>query len=191
MGSSAKPPTLRTSRLKEQLRIFLSGYLRDIPRHERTLDLGCGWGFSFRINPGFYGIDIDDECVRYCRQQGYKVVKGNLLDPLPFRDGFFDNVFTHDVLEHFELEEVSVIFRNVRSVLRSGGIFMNVIPNRKGYEFGLRINAGHKHFIVPEEIEYVATREGYKFVRCYSAPVPQFLNELFTHAKYVTYCQKI
>lgn len=66
-------------------------------------------------------------------KKGHKVLKGNLLEPFPFEISFFDKAFTQDVLEHFEIEEVEIIFQNVYRVLRNGGVFMNVIPNRKGY----------------------------------------------------------
>jgi cyclopropane fatty-acyl-phospholipid synthase-like methyltransferase len=187
-----KPPTLRTKAVKEWLRVhMLSRYIHQIPKNEKTLDLACGWGFSFRINPNFWGVEIEEDCVNYCKQQGYKVTKANLLMPLPFPDNFFDNAFTQDVLEHFEFQDVDLIFKNVYKILRPGGIFMNVIPNRKGYDYGFVINAGHKHFIVPEEIQQVAERNGFKFVRVYSAPVPGFMNSLLTHAKYVTICKKV
>lgn len=192
MSNFSKPPTLRTDDIKEWLRInILSSYIRNLPVREKTLDLACGWGFSFRINPNFWGVEIDDDCVKFCQEQGYKVTKGNLLEPLPFPDNFFDNVFSQDVLEHFEFHEVDLIFKNVHKVLRSGGKFMNVTPNKKGYEYGFVINAGHKHFVVPDEIKQVAERNGFKFVKAFSAPVPAFMNGWFAHAKNVTVCEKL
>jgi len=192
MTTIQKPPTLRTNQLREWLRInILSRYINEIPKDEKTLDLACGWGFSFTINPNFWGIEIDDNCVDYCQSQGFKVTKGSLLETFPFDTDFFDNAFTQDVLEHFDFSEIPTIFNNVYRVLRPGGLFINVIPNRKGYDYGFVINAGHKHFIVPEEIQQVAQNTGFKFIRYYSAPVPAFMNSWFTHAKFVTVCQKI
>lgn len=192
MTTLEKPATLRTSSLREWLRIHvLSRYINNIPSNEKTLDLACGWGFSFRINPNFWGVELDDNCVAYCQQQGYKVTKGNLLEPLPFPDNFFDNAFTQDVLEHFEFQEEDLIFKNVHRVLRPGGVFMNVIPNRKGYDYGFVINAGHKHFITPAEVKNFAETNGFEFIRSYSAPVPKFVNSWFTHAKFVTICRKL
>lgn len=192
MTDLQKPPTLQTSPLKEWLRInILSRYINKIPKEEKTLDLACGWGFSFKINPNFWGIELDDDCISHCKQQGYKVAKANLLEPLPFEDGFFDNAFTQDVLEHFEFSEVDIIFRNVYKVLRPGGTFMNVIPNRKGYDYGFVINAGHKHFMTPSKVKQVVERNGFEYVRDYSAPVLEFMNSWFVHAKYVTMCKKL
>ena len=117
-----KPPTIKSNRFKKWLRIhFLSSYLQQIPKYERTLDLGCGYGFSFEINPNFHGVEIDDDCVEYCQKQGFHVTKTSLLTPLPFENETFDNCFSHDVLEHFELSEIENIFRHVYAILRGGG----------------------------------------------------------------------
>jgi SAM-dependent methyltransferase len=184
-------PALKPNRLSKWIRSrFLSPYLRNLPPHEKTLDVGCGWGFSFSINPNFYGVEIDQESVDYCQRQGWNVTRGDLLAPLQFPDGFFDNAFSHDVLEHFELHEVEKIFRGVHKVLRAGGQFMNVIPNRKGYDWGLTVDIGHKHFIIPFEIEQIAKKTGFSYAGFYSAPVPAFMNAWFKDAKFVTLCYK-
>lgn len=184
-------PALRPSKINKWIRSrFLSSYLYKIPRDQYTLDIACGWGFSFTINPNFYGVEIDDDCVKYCREHGYKVGKANLLASLPFADDSFDNCFSHDVLEHFELEELDLLFEGAHRVLRKGGVFMNIIPNKKGYDYGLRIDVGHKHFITPEGIRQIAARTGFEYKGAYSAPIPEFMNRWWTHAKYVTVCQK-
>lgn len=192
MTTQLPRPAIKPNKINKWIRInFLSSYLHKIPRSQKTLDLACGWGFSFNINPNFFGVELDDECVKYCQGQGFNVKKANLLEPLPFADGFFDNCFSHDVLEHFEFEEVEVIFKNVYKVLRQGGTFMNIIPNRRGYDYGFVIDVGHKHFIIPKEIEQIAARTGFRYQGAYSAPVPGFMNAWFKDAKYVTTCQKL
>ena len=192
MKNDLPRPAIKPNAINKWIRIkLLSSYIYNIPKNEKTLDLACGWGFSFDINPNFYGVELDDDCVDYCRKRGFNVTKGNLLEPLPFPDEYFDNCFSHDVLEHFELAEVDVIFKNVNKILSRGGIFMNIIPNRKGYDYGCALNAGHKHFIIPAEIQQVAARMGFQYMGAYSAPVPEIINIWFNHAKYVTLCRKL
>ena len=187
-----KPPTIRSNKFKRFIRVrFLSPHIRNIPTDQKTLDLGCGWGFSFRINPGFHGLDADADCVKYCQEQGFKVVQGGLLMPLPFPSGHFDNCFTHDVLEHFELKHLDLIFQHVHEILRPGGVFINAIPNRLGYDYGLRVNSGHKHYVTPEEVREVAKRTGFKYQGCVSSPFPEVFHRFYTHNKYVTYCERI
>ena len=192
MTNSLPRPAIKPNGINKWIRIhILSSYINNIPKNEKTLDLACGWGFSFNINPKFYGVELDDDCVNYCKQRGFNVTKANLLEPLPFPDEYFDNCFSHDVLEHFELEEVDMIFKNVHKILRQGGTFMNVIPNKRGYDYGFVIDAGHKHFIIPDEIKQIATRMGFQFMGVYSAPIPEIINHLSNHAKYVTLSRKL
>jgi ubiquinone/menaquinone biosynthesis C-methylase UbiE len=192
MTNEEPRPAIRPNDIKKWIRTkFLSPYLYKIPKEEKTLDLACGWGFSFNINPDFYGVELNDECVSFCQQQGFKVKKGNLVEPLPFPDNFFDNCFTHDVLEHFELSDVDSIFQNVYRVLKPGGLFMNITPNKRGYDYGLIIDVGHKHYIIPTEIKEIAERSGFEYVDSYSVPVPEFLNRWFVHGKYLTTCRKL
>lgn len=191
MEHHEKPPTEKPNRLKKWIRTqFLSPYLKRISQDEKTLDLGCGYGFSFEINPSFYGIDLDEAGVKFCKQQGFNVTRASLLDPLPFSDGFFDNCFSHDVLEHFELHQVEAIFRNVSRILRRDGSFINVIPNRLGYDLGLMKDAGHRHLITTEEIREISLKTGFCFHKAYSSPLPAIFHHLFPHNKYVTICSK-
>lgn len=189
--ASDKPATARSSPFRNWIRInLLSPHLKSIPREEKTLDLACGWGFYFQINPNAFGIEIDEACIDYLQRQGYRVKRGNLLETFPFEPGSFDNCISHDVLEHFESREMPTIFENVHRVLRPGGRFINVVPNRRGYDFGVKEGVGHKHFVTPDEIADVAGRTGFVFERCYTSPLPEFAHSLFTHNKWVTFCRK-
>jgi SAM-dependent methyltransferase len=181
-----KPPTQRAGEILTWIRVhFLSSHLRRFCPEEKSLDLACGWGFSFKINPDFWGIDLDDNCVAYLKSLGRNVVKGNLLNPLPFDAETFDNCFSHDVLEHFSLLEVEIIFRNVHRIIRKGGLFVNIIPNILGYELGIRTKAGHKHCILPEEVADIAHNTGFKVTRVYSSPLPAPFHRFLSHNKYV------
>jgi len=186
-----KPATLRTNAVKEwiKLRLF-TPYLHKIPKSENTLDLACGFGFSFKINSNFYGIECDKECYESLMKKGYKVAYGSILNSLPFEENFFDNVFSHDVLEHFSLENAETIFKNVYKILKPGGKFINIIPNKRGYDFGLKINAGHIHYIKPNEIQEIAQRQNFQYIGSHATPLPKLLNHLFVHNKFVTVCVK-
>jgi SAM-dependent methyltransferase len=190
--ASEKPPTLKSSAFRNWVRVnLLSPYLKAIPREEKTLDLACGWGFYFQINPNAFGLEIDEACVDHLQRQGRRVKRGSLLEPFPFEEGSFDNCISHDVLEHFEGREVPLIFANAHRVLRPGGRFMNVIPNRRGYDFGVEEGVGHKHFVTPEEIARIAGETGFSFESCRASPLPAFAHRFFTHNKWVTLCRKL
>lgn len=187
-----KPDTIRANQIKEWIRIhLLTPYLWKIPRHEKTLDLACGWGFSFKINPNFFGIEYDPYCYEYLKAQNRNVIRGSLLEPLAYEPNFFDNCFSHDVLEHFELSESEIIIKNVHRILKSGGKMIHIIPNKKGYDFGLKINAGHKHYITPAEVREIAERNGFKYISTKSSPFPEFFHIFFTHNKWVVTFEKV
>lgn len=185
------PETQRSSKLREWLRTkLLSKPLKDITdKDKKILDLGCGWGIYFKINSNAWGIDIDKKCIDYLRSRNYKVVQGNLLGSLPFESDFFDVVICHDVLEHFELDETKTIFYEVHRILKKRGVFLIIIPNRKGYEFGLRINAGHKHFINLDEIRAIS-KDSFILRKHHYYPLPKLLGSLFTHNKEIIRLEK-
>lgn len=185
-----KPSTLRSGSLRERIKVtFLSSHLKLFDPDEKTLDIGCGWGFSLKINPDFYCVDADADCIRHLQFLGAKASFADVSAKLPFDDGFFDNAFTHDVLEHLEENEMLVLFREARRVLKCGGVFMNVVPNRKGYDAGLDPAVGHKRFITATEVCDAAGRTGFEFVKCWNAPLPRPLGDLFVHNKLVTICR--
>lgn len=94
------------------------------------LDVGCGDGrLVTHLIPDHdvYGIDSDHEAVKRAYTQGINAVKGNLADPLPFRDEMFDVVFALDVLEH--IYDLSFALGEIKRVLKSDGYFIISLPN--------------------------------------------------------------
>ena len=183
--------TKRPGSFREWFRVrFLSGHLKKTGKHHDVLDLCCGWGFYFKINPNAWGVDLDADCIEYLLRRGYKVKQGTVIEALPFSDSTFDLVITHDALEHFTLIEVKKIFENVHRILRKDGKFMNIIPNRKGYEYGIKTDCGHKHFITPGELQDVSGKE-FMTVKTYSYPLPRVIGQYFTHNKEVVILRKI
>jgi len=192
MELKRNPPTLRTNGFRQKFRAkVLSRHLRVFKDSDRTLDLGCGWGGSLLINPKFWLVDADSECISTLKKSTDRAFLCDLAQPLPFEKGFFENAFTHDVLEHLEAEEMQHLFHEVRRVVRPGGLFMNVVPNRKGFVAGLNPQVGHKRFVTRNEVEKSAEIAGFKLVRCYRAPLGTRASELFVHNKLVTLCRAI
>lgn len=185
-----KPATLRTGSMRERIKVrFLSNHLKLFPRHEKTLDIGCGWGFSLKINPEFYCVDADIACIEHLQALGAKAYFADVSSRLPFDDQFFDNAFTHDVLEHLEEDEMIVLFQEARRIVKPGGLFMNVVPNKKGYDAGVHPSVGHKRFVTEAEVSQAAAKTGFELLRCWHAPFPKSMGALFTHNKLVTVCR--
>lgn len=192
MSVENKPDTLRTTSIREAIKVrVLSNHLRLFPLEEKTLDIGCGWGFSLKINPNFYCVDADKACIQYLQSIGAKAYWADVSEKLPFEDGFFDNAFTHDVLEHLDEHEMITLFHDARRIIRPGGLFMNVVPNKYGYVAGLDPTIGHKRFIQASEVEAAAKQTGFELVKTWHSPLPKIFSEFFVHNKLVTVCRAV
>ena len=96
-------------------------FLQNIPKDAKILEVGTNIGNQlFHLQSmGFtnlYGIEIQDRAINYAkhRTDNLNIIKGDALD-IPFKDGYFDLVFTHGVLIHISPENIdqvqSEIFR--------------------------------------------------------------------------------
>lgn len=192
MSLEDKPNTIRATSFRESLKVrFLSNHLRIFPINEKTLDIGCGYGFSLKINPDFFCVDADKSAIQHLKAKGAKAYWADVSEKLPFEESFFDNAFTHDVLEHLEEQEMLALFHEARRVLRPGGLFMNVVPNKRGYVEGLDPSVGHKRFIQAPEVELAAKQSHFQLLKTWHTPLPKMFSELFVHNKLVTVCRAV
>ena len=184
MSMKRNPDTLRAANWKQKLKVrFLSNHLKQFPVDEKTLDIGCGWGFSLQINPNFWCVDADEAAIKHLQGLGAKAFQCDIAEPLPFEDGFFDNAFTHDVLEHLEEAEMINLFAEARRVIKKGGIFMNIVPNYKGF---LIPDIGHKRFVQLGEIKSAAEQTGFEVIDNWHTPLPATFSEVWNINKLVT-----
>ena len=87
-------------------------FLSSLDKNLRILEVGCNIGIQLRIlqNQGFtnlWGIEISEYALDIARKEtkNMNLVLGSALD-LPFKDGFFDLVFTSGVLIHISPDDV-------------------------------------------------------------------------------------
>jgi len=125
------------ARLKKEkesvLRAFLSLLLQEKKEIERILDLGCGEGEFLKICEDreleTVGIDVSS----YALSEAQKKTKGKLLKldlekkQIPFPDDTFETVTCFDLVEH--LRRVDLLFKEVKRVLKNGGVFFITTPN--------------------------------------------------------------
>ncbi|MBI4498268.1 MAG: methyltransferase domain-containing protein [Chloroflexi bacterium] len=96
------------------------------------LDIGCGLGaymtkfrqFSERV----HGIEIERERAVEGGRRGVPHIAIARGENLPYKDGVFDIVFLHEVLEHVQDDAQTV--REALRVLRPGGHVVIFVPNR-------------------------------------------------------------
>ena len=68
------------------------------------------------------GIDVSEQSVILCKKKGYRHVKLADATVLPFPDGYFDFVFTSEVLEH--VEDYLTMLKEINRVLKPDGILL-------------------------------------------------------------------
>jgi SAM-dependent methyltransferase len=95
------------------------------------LDVGCGIGVYVKrfhdFSQSVYGVDVDTERVQEASKYLPNIKQGS-AEALPYNDGLFDIVLSHEVLEHVgdERKAVNEAFR----VLKPGGRLVVFVPNR-------------------------------------------------------------
>jgi SAM-dependent methyltransferase len=98
---------------------------------KRILDVGCGIGFYVRrlrdYSDYVYGVDVDPEKVAEASQT-LPNIQVAPAEKLPFPEGFFDVVLSHEVLEHVDDDRQSVA--EALRVLKQGGRLVIFVPNR-------------------------------------------------------------
>lgn len=115
----------------------LSSHVR---RGASWLDLGCGrqllppWRCDEELRLAaradvLVGIDADFQSIEKNETVPHRV--GGNLSRLPFRASSFDLATANMVVEH--LSDPGPVFREVRRVLRPGGVFLFHTPNLLGY----------------------------------------------------------
>jgi SAM-dependent methyltransferase len=112
---------------------FRETILRYLRPHMRVLDLGAGAGILPQMNfrglaREVVGIDLDHRVVTNPYLDRGIVGSG---EAIPLGDAEADIVISDNVLEH--LAEPEMVFKEIRRVLRPGGIFLAKTPNKWHY----------------------------------------------------------
>ena len=106
--------------------------IKDHEKNGAILDIGCGTNPIFLVNSNFrkkFGIDKEINNLEI-KNQGIKLIKHDILmdAKLPFRKESFDVITMLAVIEHLNLNEVSIVLKNCYSLLKQNGIIVITTP---------------------------------------------------------------
>ena len=137
---------------------------------DRVLDLGCNaaiWSPIFG-NSEYYGLDQEPEMFPIAKKNksdGIFIL--GMGEDLPFKDSFFDLVFTSHVLQHnTHYPEKDQIVREIRRVLRPNGYYLCIENTGKDAKLS------DKSFTVEGWVSFIFTR-GFSLVGHW--PAEEFL----------------
>ena len=145
-------------------------------RNGDVLDIGCGAGnvaraiAESRPELRVHGVDVSAGALEVARRAAPEVdFQLAAAESLPFQDESMSAVVMLDVLEH--LENPAAVLREIRRVLRPGGLFHIVLPlevqpwtfyrlmTRLGWKAKLH-HCGHIQLFDAQRFEVMASTEG-------------------------------
>jgi SAM-dependent methyltransferase len=115
-------------------RVFLRELTAELPAGARVLDAGCGpgsWNYAETPQLRITGFDVLPLHPPRPWQRGVDWFRGDLAR-LPLRDGVFDAVFVHYVLEH--VTELAACVDECRRVLKPGGLLYVSVPRAAAFD---------------------------------------------------------
>lgn len=113
-------------------------HLLDVKKDEKILDVGCEAGammvYVGLLGAEVYGVDISSESVDKANKYLAKFfLKGKAIvddaRKLNFPDDHFDKVISSDFFEHMSTEDNIQVLRQIKRVVKPGGIIVIKTPN--------------------------------------------------------------
>ena len=142
-----------------------------------VLDIGSGIGEFLEYYTDSIGIDIDRDCVAFCKSKGLNCLHADVYK-LPFDDNSFDGVLLNNILEH--LEKPGDAFLEIKRVLRNDGKLLIELPGKKGFYY----DKTHVKFWGKKEIVDFLEKWSFKDIRAKFFPLPfEFAGDILTHNK--------
>lgn len=147
-------------------------FIKNLDKNSKVLVIGCGLGHELYAlqKLGFkdvLGVDISPECINFCQEYGFNVIKMDIFEFLSNDAKTFDLIVAFDIIEHFTREESLSLAKLVYKSLSSGGIFIINVPNANN-PLALRdryIDLTHETIYTPESMRQLLLSAGFKKIR--------------------------
>ena len=129
-----------------------------------TLDVGCGIGDMLSSRKHTIGVDINSLNIKFCRDRGCEAYLMS-KNKLPFASHKFDSILLDNVLEH--IQNPFPILKELKRVLKPGGVIVIGVPGIKGYE----VDLDHKVFYDESALKKLAKKNGFKVTKYLYTPI--------------------
>lgn len=163
---------------KDQIDDFISL----LPQKALILDAGCAAGRDSRIihekGKKVIGIDLSRELIKIAKKKSPEIqfIEGNFLN-LPFEDNYFDGIWAHASLLHFEsTDEVIKSLQEFYRVLKTGGGVIHIsVKEKKDKKFNIVIDSLSKHkrffqYFTEDEMTGYMEKTGFQIINLLHMP---------------------
>ena len=137
----------------------------------RVLDVGCGVGQFVKYQKAAKGVDVNEDCVKFCKAQGLDVIKMD-YDELPFVENSFDTIVLDNVIEH--ITNPLPLLSECRRVLTNDGTIIVLVPGKKGF----KRDSDHKKFYDHIGLRQLIAESNFETMNNISLPFPKLGNVL-------------
>ena len=138
---------------------------------KKVLEIGFGNGsfLAWARSRGALvtGIEINARSLKEAHRAEVELLSGDIKNTAIERNEWFDLIAAFDVLEHFDIDEITEYLCSLGKMLRPGGILILRFPNGQS-PFGLLAQHGdatHKTMLSKDKIEQLSQNTGLSSVR--------------------------
>ncbi len=155
--------------IKDRQRVYLK-YFED---KEHILDIGCGRGEFIELlmdegKTDVKGIDLNDDMVIYCKEQGLPVEKIDALSYLKeIQQGEVEGIYMGQVVEHLSPADMVRIIRMAYEKLAKGGVFIAETVNPmclSVFANAFYVDPSHVKPVHPLTLEFIMQTQGFRNV---------------------------
>ncbi len=150
--------------------------------NKKVLDCGCGFGAHLipfaKLDYAVFGIDISSEVLKKCKENlAGKNIKAVLkvadIRDLPFKDEFFDVVFSMGVVEH--LQDYGKAVAEKARVLKKNGLYFIGVPYRWNFFVPAKLlqqalgiwKLGHEKSFTIKEVKHLLKENNLEVLKVY------------------------
>ena len=148
---------------------------------KNVLEIGCGRGYFLQMlkenGIGGYGIELNDDFVKYCQRLGLEVKKIDALTHLnSIEDKSIDGIFMGQVIEHLPPDVSHDVLKLCYQKLQYGAYLVVVTPNILNVMVSTNLfymDPTHVNHVHPEVIKFLLRSCGYRDIQeRFYQPIP-------------------